>query len=204
MKTLLIAFKTTVVVAMISVIYAMVMAGLFDMVYMIFRMIFLGMLLNLARKDYTRFSFPFIMTILFSFIIALIPGISKYDSESEINYQFRLTDMFVPLLLGCYFIYLTVKNKHSKQSAFIFMIISLLLTAYYSYNLYLMHQDEVIDLSMFENVFFLIRSRIALPFTKYLMFTAIGLRMLIDLELAPPVKKTFKSKNKYNHSKKGR
>ncbi|MDY0346108.1 MAG: hypothetical protein RBQ70_00435 [Acholeplasma sp.] len=204
MKTLLIAFKTTVVVAMISVIYAMVMAGLFDMVYMIFRMIFLGMLLNLARKDYTRFSFPFIMTILFSFIIALIPGISKYDSESEINYQFRLTDMFVPLLLGCYFIYLTVKNKHSKQSAFIFMIISLLLTAYYSYNLYLMHQDEVIYLSMFENVFFLIRSRVALPFTKYLMFTAIGLRTLIDLEQAPPDKKTFKSKNKYTHSKKGR
>jgi hypothetical protein len=204
LKTLLIAFKTTVVVAMISVIYAMVMAGLFDMVYMIFRMIFLGMLLNLARKDYTRFSFPFIMTILFSFIIALIPGISKYDSESEINYQFRLTDMFVPLLLGCYFIYLTVKNKHSKQSAFIFMIISLLLTAYYSYNLYLMHQDEVIYLSMFENVFFLIRSRVALPFTKYLMFTAIGLRTLIDLEQAPPDKKTFKSKNKYTHSKKGR
>lgn len=202
MKTLLIAFKTTVVVAMISVIYAMVMAGLFDMVYMIFRMIFLGMLLNLARKDYTRFSFPFIMTILFSFIIALIPGISKYDSESEINYQFRLTDMFVPLLLGCYFIYLNVKNKHSKQSAFIFMIISLLLTAYYSYNLYLMHQDEVIDLSMFENVFFLIRSRVALPFTKYLMFTAIGLRTLIDLEQVPPIKKTFKSKNKYTHSKK--
>lgn len=181
---------------MISIIYSMIMAGLFDMVFMIFRMIFLGMILNLTRRDYRRFSFPFIMTVLFSFIIALIPGTSKYDSESEINYQFRLTDMFVPLLLGCYYIYLNINNKHTKKSAFIFMLTALFLIGYYSYNLYLMHKDETIDLSIFENVFFLIRSRIALPFTKYLMFTAIGLRTLIDLEQIPK-KKSFSSKNKH-------